>query len=45
MKSEGIARRGCVDDDELEAALFVELVQLLHRHVLLRARHAVEMLR
>ena len=31
-------RRRRVDDDQVEAAVVVQLVQLLHRHVLLRAR-------
>ena len=35
---EGVPRRRRVDDDEVEAALLVQLVELLHRHVLLRAR-------
>ena len=35
---ERVARRRRVDDDEVEVALLVQLVELLHRHVLLRAR-------
>ena len=35
---ERVAGRWRVDDDEVEAAFVVQLVQLLHRHVLLRAR-------
>ena len=35
---EGVAGRRRVDDDEVEVALVVELVELLRRHVLLRAR-------
>ena len=31
-------RRWGIDDDEVEPAVLVELVELLHRHVLLRAR-------
>ena len=34
---ERVAGRRRVDDDEVEVAVVVELVQLLHRHVLLRA--------
>ena len=34
---ERVAGRWRVDDDEIEAAFVVQLVQLLHRHVLLRA--------
>ena len=33
-----MARRRGVDDDQVEAAFVVELVELLHRHVLLRSR-------
>ena len=35
---ERVAGRRRVDDDQVEAALLVQLVELLHRHVLLRAR-------
>ena len=35
---EGVARRRGVDDDEVEVGALVQLVELLHRHVLLRAR-------
>ena len=34
---ERVTRRWRVDDDEVEATFVVQLVQLLHRHVLLRA--------
>ena len=35
---ERVARGRRVDDDEVEVRLLVQLVELLHRHVLLRAR-------
>ena len=34
---ERVAGRRRVDDDEVEVAVVVELVELLHRHVFLRA--------
>ena len=34
-----VARRGSVDDHEIETVVVVEFVQLLHRHVFVRARH------
>ena len=37
---EGVSRRGSVHDDEVEAAFFGQLVELLHRHVLLGARES-----
>ena len=38
---QGVSRRGGVDDDEVEAVLLGELVELLHRHVLLGPREGL----